>query len=312
MNPAKPSRWGFTLTFITAALMVVICLISVTIIMITRSAGYTLNKGTTLAYSSTRNGNADIYLTDLTRGWLRPVTRSSAYDGEPSFSPDGTRIAFASQREGNSDIFIMNLDGTGLRNLTRHPANESMPVWTADGAWVAFTSDWNGNYANYLMSVDDTIMNTTGWRPIPSTRAYYDIFGASPDRTKIVYVNAEPGRSDIFVQTLTGMIKQVTHQQGSSFTPIWSPDSRRIAYGSTSEGNLDIFIVDADGNLPPINLTAHPATDYLPAWSPDGRQIAFVSDRNGTDDIYLATVDGELLRRLTYMSGTNTTPVWMP
>ncbi|MDZ4765919.1 MAG: hypothetical protein SGI73_15345 [Chloroflexota bacterium] len=281
-------------------------------IQLARTAGRSWGRGTTLAYSSTRGGSADIYLTDLSRGWLRPVTRAPGYDSEPSFSPDGSRIAFSSGREGNSDIFIMNLDGTGLRNLTRHPANESLPIWTPDGEWVAFVSDWQGALTTYLMSVDEAALNTGGWRAFPSTRAYYDVFGASPDRARLVYVDSTEGRLEVIVRAANGTTSAISPTRGSSFNPLWSPDSQQLAFESNADGNLDIYIGRADGAARPINLTAHPAVDYSPAWSPDGTQIAFVSNRNGSEDIYLATIDGALLRRLTYLSGTNVTPVWMP
>jgi Tol biopolymer transport system component len=277
-----------------------------------RAAGRSWGRGTTLAYASTRGGNADVYLLDIARHWLHPVTRVAGYDGEIAFAPDGSRIAFTSGREGNSDIFIMNLDGTGVRNLTRHPANETQPRWTADGRAVAFVSDWQGVLNTYLMNVDDASLNVQGWRAFASTRAYYEVFGTSPDGGRLVYVDSIEGRMSVVVRAANGLTTPISTTRGNSFNPIWSPNGTHLAFESNADGNFDIYIAPADGSGRAINLTAHPAADYAPAWSPDGTRIAFVSNRGGSEDIYIATIDGALLQRLTTVSGANTSPAWIP
>ena len=48
------------------------------------------------------------------------LTRHSALDWSPSWSPSSDRIAFGSDRGGNHDVYVMDLDGGNVRNLTRH------------------------------------------------------------------------------------------------------------------------------------------------------------------------------------------------
>jgi TolB protein len=280
------------------------------LIALTMQGARALKRGTALAFSSTRSGIANLYLLDIERGWLRPLTRFDAPVRYPAFSPDGARVAFSARLDGSDDIFVMNLDGTALRRLTGHPASETMPAWTPDGQQIAFISDWRGRYDLYLVDVDSPL-SAPVWQPITSTRAYYERFGISPDRALVAYVSVEGGKTDIFTRARSGSVVRVT-ELGSAFNPIWSPDSRWIAFESLASGSLDIYIAPADGSAPPINLTDHPAPDYAPAWSPDGRFIAFVSNRTGNDDIYLMSIDGSLIRRLTHLSGTNLSPTWLP
>jgi TolB protein len=287
-----------------------LALLSAALVALTVEAARVLKRGTTLAFSSTRDGSADLYLLDIERDWLRPLTRFDAPVLYPAFSPDGARIAFTARLDGSDDLFVMNLDGTALRRLTGHPASESLPAWTPDGRQIAFISDWRGIPAAYLIDVDSP-SSAPVWEPITSTRAYYDRFGVSPDHALVAYVSAQDGKTDIFTRARSGSVVRIT-ELGSAFNPIWSPDSQWIAFESIAGGSLDIYIAPADGSAPPINLTDHPAPDYAPAWSPDGRAIAFVSNRTGSDDIYLITIDGSLLRRLTDLSGTNLNPVWLP
>ena len=53
---------------------------------------------------------------------LRPVTDGTAYDEDPTISPDGTQVAFKSNRNNAActserQIWVIGLDGTGLRQL---------------------------------------------------------------------------------------------------------------------------------------------------------------------------------------------------
>jgi TolB protein len=267
-------------------------------------------RGTTLAFASTRAGDSDIYLMDIARGWLHNLTRSPGYDGEPAFSPDGSRIAFTSRRAGSADIFVMTLDGGELRNVTGHPASESLPVWSSDGGWLGFVSDWGGVLHTYVIWLDAD-GGVGGWRTLPSTRAYFELFGVSPDGSKTVFVMPDDGRLHLYLADFAGNTSRLTRTAGSSYNPIWSPDSRSVIYESNASGGTDIYRVAVDGGAP-VNLTAHPAVDYLPAWSPDGGRIAFVSNRDGGTDIYLVSVDGTSLQRLTQDSGHNLTPIWLP
>ena len=59
--------------------------------------------GTRIAFSSSRNGNFDIYVVDADGGNLTQLTFCNCVDQVPAWSPDGTRIAFPSDRGGNFD-----------------------------------------------------------------------------------------------------------------------------------------------------------------------------------------------------------------
>ena len=73
-----------------------------------------------IAFSSDRDGNAEIYVMAETGRAVRRLTRSHTFDGFPHWSPDGRRILFYSQRTPNGDLFVMNANGSSPRNLTRN------------------------------------------------------------------------------------------------------------------------------------------------------------------------------------------------
>ncbi|HYN71319.1 MAG TPA: hypothetical protein VES60_02370 [Nakamurella sp.] len=82
-------------------------------------------------------GNSAQILTVQSDGTgLVPITDGTAYDQDPSISPDGTQIAFKSNRNnaaGTSDtqIWVINTDGTGLLQMGIGSAGTSdgAPAW---------------------------------------------------------------------------------------------------------------------------------------------------------------------------------------
>jgi Tol biopolymer transport system component len=92
----------------------------------------------TLAFTSTRDGNAEVYAMRGDGGHVEDLTRNLAQDGQPAWSPDGRKIAFVSTRDGNAGIYVMNADGSTQRRVTRSQANDTAPVWSPDGRKLAF------------------------------------------------------------------------------------------------------------------------------------------------------------------------------
>ena len=87
--------------------------------------------GKRIAFSSTRNGQTDIYVMDADGGNQQNLTNHPDRDWHPSWSPDGERIAFVSSRtrDLNRDIYVMDADGGNPRNLTNHPEDDEDPAW---------------------------------------------------------------------------------------------------------------------------------------------------------------------------------------
>lgn len=82
-----------------------------------------------IAFTSGRDGSAEIYTMDPDGLALSRLTNNTAPDSSPSWSPDGRHIAFASMRDGNSEIYVMNADGSGLQNLSNSPGTDHAPAW---------------------------------------------------------------------------------------------------------------------------------------------------------------------------------------
>jgi Tol biopolymer transport system component len=287
--------------------------------------------GGVIAFTSERDGNADIYTiavpngTDADggeQGWpdLRRLTDDPAYDGWPTWSPDGAQIAFMSDRSGNPDIYVMDADGGNLRQLTDHPANDIWPEWSPDGKRIAFPSRRDGNFEIYVMDADGSNLQR-----LTNTPGHEDFPAWSPDGKQILFTRIE-GNNGTYVMDVPDGTDADGGEQGShderrllgsiALEPAWSPDGTRIAFGSDRGGFRAIYMMDADGsNLQKLSKTR--AGENCPTWSPDGTRIAFASWRDGDGEIYVMDADADEqgsrnLQKLTNNWFEDEFPAWRP
>lgn len=94
--------------------------------------------GTKIAFTSSRDGNEEVYVMNADGSGQLNLTKNSDIDNSPRWSPDGKRLAFVSERDGNPEIYLMNADGSSPTNLSRNIAVEGQPSWSPDGRLVAF------------------------------------------------------------------------------------------------------------------------------------------------------------------------------
>ncbi|MCA1702715.1 MAG: metallophosphoesterase [Actinobacteria bacterium] len=86
-----------------------------------------------IAFVRVLGGNHDIHTMNRDGSGLRRVTRTSAKDTSPSWSPDSQRIAFV--RRG--DVYTVKADGTALKRVTATGGLE--PTFSPDGSKIAFS-----------------------------------------------------------------------------------------------------------------------------------------------------------------------------
>ena len=70
---------------------------------------------------------------------LFQLTRNSAQDGYPTWSPDETHLAFQSDRTGDWDIWQIRIDASDEKQVYRSLANETRPNWSPDGKADTFS-----------------------------------------------------------------------------------------------------------------------------------------------------------------------------
>ncbi|WFU24390.1 VCBS domain-containing protein [Bradyrhizobium sp. CB1717] len=220
------------------------------------------------------NGQADIFVKDLTTGTITLVSTSAggvqgdSFSYQPVFSPDGTKVAFASASDnlvpGDTnqawDIFVKDLTTGAITRVSTSASGAQAdgfqttnPIFSPDGTKVAFYSD-----ADNLVPGD--------------TDNARDIFVKDLTTGAITLVGASP-----YNGPLSG-----GEQNGYTFAPSFSPDGSKIVFGSTrGVGAInDVYIKDlATGVTTLVSDSASGVRgnggSYDPVFSPDGTKVAF-------------------------------------
>src|SRR3984893_2412613 len=107
--------------------------------------------GKWIAFTSERNGAANIYRIHPDGSGIERLTDDDGFDDQASLSPDDNQLAFVSTRgSGTDNIWILDIKSRKTRNLTgvaalQAPGGKMDGLFTApcspDGKWIAFSSD---------------------------------------------------------------------------------------------------------------------------------------------------------------------------
>jgi Tol biopolymer transport system component len=251
-----------------------------------------------IAFTSTRDGNSEIYSTNVDGSGVQRLTNHPKTDTDPVISPDGTKIAFTTNRDGNSEIYVMSADGTGVKRLTVNAAVDTLGSWSPDGSKIVFTSTRDRNAEIYTINSADGsgAQRLTRNSKLDADPAY------SPDGTKIAFTSDRDGNPELYVMNTDGTgVRRLTNNAAIDTFGSWSPDGSRIAFASTRDGanNVEIYSMKAADGTDVKRLTNAVGIDATPDWSADGKKIVFSSSRNGNLEIYVMNADGTAQTRVT-------------
>ena len=245
------------------------------------------SRWTKIAFTSNRDGNAEIYVMDGDGRNERRVTVNPNGDGYPSWSPDGKKIAFASNRnKDHIQIWVIDADGKNPIRLTDGLRDEN-PDWSPDGKTIVYDAHLHPDEHD-IAPAGITVMDADGNNKRLLTRE-----GAhpswSPDGKRIAFFSGRNRKfNQLYVMDADGQNQtQLTHDPvHNKRFPCWSPDGMSIAYVD----NHVIWVMDSDGENQ-RQLTRKLVRVGQPTWSPQSDAIAFDSEGRGDGrGIYLLDV----------------------
>lgn len=244
-----------------------------------------------IAFASHRDGNWEIYLTDIDGRHQTRLTRRDPQDRFPLWSPDQSQIAFGSQVGGDHwELWVMNVDGTNPRPLATPIVAKGFRQWSHDGTRIVFAATVGRNVEIFSVDVESgrliRLTNSPGEDRDPSW---------APDDSHIVFSSTRDGNPEIYVMRADGTdVRRLTNHAAPDGSPAWSPDGSRVAFVSTRDGGRDVYLVRFDdGRLERLTIGAHATNDAL-RWSPNGSYIAVQTADHDNYDIQLVrTADHE-------------------
>jgi Tol biopolymer transport system component len=183
--------------------------------------------GEKMLFTSTRNGDLDLYVMELKTGKIKQITKELGYDGGAWFSADGKKIIWRASRPKTEadikeykeflaenlvaptqmEVFIANSDGSGAKQITSLGQANWAPNFLKDGR-IIFCS--NAEYKRgfpfnmYLLNEDGS-----GLKKISHDKGFDAFPMMSPNGKKILFCsnrnNGGTRDTNVFCSGLGGL-----------------------------------------------------------------------------------------------------------
>ena len=238
--------------------------------------------GRKIAFSSSRSGSQEIWVTDADGSNARQVTSFAVGSvARPRWSPDGRYLALAARPTGNVDVYVVSTEGGSPRRLTTHPADDVSAKWSRDGKWIYFASNRTGRHEVWKRQADGTgddiqVTRNGGWvseESVDGKILYYSKFTVDGiwkmpvaggdeaqvlDRTPggnwdvmqegIYYLNI-PDRSAYLLEFSTGRSRRLAtlktlFNEDTSFGFSVSPDRKWAIYTKIDQYVADVVLAE--------------------------------------------------------------------
>lgn len=258
----------------------------------------------TIYFESDRDGDYDIYATDVRGGDPVDLTQNANQDVDAALSHDGTRIAFCSDRDRSgpgTDIWIMNADGSEPTRLTQ-AANARQPAWAPGDTALVFVSGSGDDAELVLIGLDGSHRAILTHNEVPDLDPAW-----SPDG-RIVFRSDRDGDGEIFrMDPANGTIEQLTENDVLDEQPSVSRDGSRIYFVTQMSGKPEIAVMRSDRSH--FKQITHGGASQ-PCAGTRTDLVVFVQDPWAGGDIALMTEDGGAIRRLTSGPHRELGPTW--
>ena len=137
-------------------------------------------KGDKIIFTSTRDGDPELYVMEIDGSNQTRLTFEKGYDGGAFFSQDGSKIVFRASRPKTEaeladyeelannglfrpsilEIYVMNSDGSDKQQITNFGKASFAPFFHPDGKRIIFSSNVNSksgrDFDLYLINIDGT------------------------------------------------------------------------------------------------------------------------------------------------------------
>jgi Tol biopolymer transport system component len=171
--------------------------------------------GSQIAFVSTRDGNAEIYVMNADGTNQANITNSAANDNAPSWSPSGSAILFDSDRDSAAGTAIYAMTAAG-GSVTPLVAGYN-PEWSPSGTRFLFLR------ASQIWISESASASSV--RQVTADPFFHFTPGWSPDESRLVYATSTTSNEEIWtINSADGdnATELTPDAEGDNFTPNWS------------------------------------------------------------------------------------------
>src|ERR1051325_7122838 len=194
--------------------------------------------GKSLAFISTRTGNGDIYIADLTTSQTRRLTYDDARDSLDAWSRDGKWIYFSSiGRSGDTaanDIWrVAASGGTPMMITDERMTNQYHAAPSPDGKSLALVGSGSA-FAQWWRH---------GRSHMDETQLWLLDLGSSVPRSRgssVGTIGSNPEQPSNRATEQPNPYRQLAGDGAKQIWPMWTPDGKRLFYMSDRDGNENI------------------------------------------------------------------------
>ncbi len=173
--------------------------------------------GRRLAYTSSRDGAANVYVLNLDNSRVQQVTRHWAIDTEPDWVDDNTLI-FTSGRSGRPQIYRIRLGSDDAERLTFDGRYNARARASVNGDRIVMVHNDGDGYNIATMDLNNRLVH------VLTGNLQDEAPSLAPNDSMVVYATTQGGTSRLAWVSIDGMVENVMPSRfGNVREPAWSP-----------------------------------------------------------------------------------------
>lgn len=261
--------------------------------------------GRRLAFISTRDGAAQVYVADAGGGNITQVTRmSEGVQGPLVFSPDGTKIAFV------SDVHAECRDEACNRRMRESVEKDPVKVRRLARLMFRHWDEWRERVRHHIFVADVNGGDPRDLTPgdFDSPPHFYEDNAVtfSPDGREVVFMSkgdlkdeeAWSTNHEVWsVPVAGGAPRKLTMNPAADMQPVFSPDGKLLAVRAQRRAGFesDRWYLDLYDRATGTKRTLFETPDLSVAdfrFAPDGSSIWFTAEDRAATNLYVVPVTG--------------------